>query len=181
MATSAKAEAATKADAADAAVNSGVKGPGERFLTERTPAKAELPRTKTAVLVLNGSGTRGAAREAAARLESERYRVIDTNDAAHPDYRRTLVLYRKGIPWRGRTTRARPWTRLEARCPRRRDEAPRARAGARRTDSRRLSSAACSTSANVPRPTTPRGSAPSIAAGSSRNRFRASAATPFAI
>ncbi len=97
MATSAKAEAATKADAADAAVNSGVKGPGERFLTERTPAKAELPRTKTAVLVLNGSGTRGAAREAAARLESERYRVIDTNDAAHPDYRRTLVLYRKGF------------------------------------------------------------------------------------
>ena len=48
-------------------------------------------------MVLNGSGTSGAAQRAADKLESKRYRVIAVNDAAHPDYQRTLVLYRNGF------------------------------------------------------------------------------------
>ena len=99
MATSAKAQATPKsADAASAeTTKNGKKGAAGGFVNDRTPAEAELPRSKTAVLVLNGSGVKGAAQEAAARLQTARYNVIGAADAAHPDYRRTLVLYRSGF------------------------------------------------------------------------------------
>lgn len=99
LATSAKAQSAPPSDdpAGNAAAGNGKKAKGGGFLTPRKQAQAELPRTKTAVLVLNGSGTSGAAGEAAARLESQKYRIVGVSDAAHPDYHRTLVLYRSGF------------------------------------------------------------------------------------
>lgn len=99
LATSAKAQSAPPSDesAQTAAAGKGKKGKGGGFLTPRKRARAELPRARTAVLVLNGSGTSGAASEAAARLQTKNYRIIGVNDAAHPDYHRTLVLYRPGF------------------------------------------------------------------------------------
>lgn len=99
LATSAKAQSAPPPDesAQAAGAGKGKKGKGGGFLTPRKQANAELPRARTAVLVLNGSGTSGAASEAAARLQTKNYRVVGVNDAAHPDYHRTLVLYRTGF------------------------------------------------------------------------------------
>lgn len=97
MATSAKAEAATKTDATKTGKTKEGKPANGGFLTPRKAARAELPRAKTAVLVLNGSGVSGAAQKAATRLEAERYDIVGVNDAAHPDYRKTLVLYRSGF------------------------------------------------------------------------------------
>jgi len=98
MATSAKAQASSNGD--DASTNvagEGQKGKGGRFLTNRKPAKAEIPRAKTAVLVLNGSGTAGAAQDVAERLQENSYPIVAATNAAHPDYQRTLVLYRNGF------------------------------------------------------------------------------------
>ena len=99
LATSAKAQAApAQEETADADAPAKKKAPkGGGFLTERKAAEAELPRAKTNVLVLNGSGTSGGAQEAAARLEAKDYNVIGINNAPHPDYKRTLVLYRSGF------------------------------------------------------------------------------------
>lgn len=98
LATSAKAQASPANEATPIETSAKAqKGKGGGLLTTRKPAEAELPRTKTAVLVLNGSGKKGAAREAATRLRTAKYDVIGATDAAHPDYRRTLVLYRDGF------------------------------------------------------------------------------------
>lgn len=100
MATSAKAEASTAEKAAapgKAKLRNKPNGPASQFVTKRKPAKADLPRAKTAVLVLNGTGTTGAAQSAADRLRDSRYNVVGADTAAHPDFRRTLVLYRRGF------------------------------------------------------------------------------------
>ena len=98
MATSAKAQAQARESAPDEEARPRKeKRRGGEFLTAPTQADAELPRAKTAVLVLNGRGASGAAGRAAERLEGLRYRIVGVNDAAHPDYRRTLVLYRSGF------------------------------------------------------------------------------------
>lgn len=97
MATSAKAEAAPveEAKAKTKAKAKARKGGG--FLTIRKPAQAELSRANTAVLVLNGSGASGAATEAAATLRGLNYPIVAAGNAEHPDYQRTLVLYRAGF------------------------------------------------------------------------------------
>ena len=100
MATSAKAQAAgdDTGSAPDKASRGGnAKATDGRFVTDRKPVKADLPRTKTAVLVLNGTGNTGAAQAAAGRLRAARYRVVRADNAAHPDFHRTLVLYRRGF------------------------------------------------------------------------------------
>lgn len=98
MATSAKAQAdAEKSANATNATSVAKKAKNGGFLDAPKEAAAELARRKTAVLVLNGSGTTGAADRAATRLEDHNYRVVGVNNAAHPDYRRTLVLYRNGF------------------------------------------------------------------------------------
>jgi hypothetical protein len=58
---------------------------------------AQLPRTKTGVLVLNGNGRYGAAAEKATVVRSFRYPVVGTADASRRDYPRTIVMYRPGF------------------------------------------------------------------------------------
>jgi hypothetical protein len=61
------------------------------------PAVAELSRTQTRVLVLNGNGYVGAAAEKAAVVRSLRYPVSGVADASRRNFPRTLVMYRKGF------------------------------------------------------------------------------------
>lgn len=101
MATSAKAASApeTEAEAADDSTGKKKKKKGAKggVLTRLPPAEAELSRAKTAVLILNGSGKRGAATATATELEARNYRIVGATNAAHPDYQRTIVLYRSGF------------------------------------------------------------------------------------
>jgi hypothetical protein len=62
---------------------------------QKIPA-AELPRTKTSVLVLNGNGRTGAAGEAASVVQSLNYLVASTGDAPRTDFQRSIVMYRPG-------------------------------------------------------------------------------------
>ena len=59
--------------------------------------KAQLPRTKTAVLVLNGIGTPGAAGRTAERMRARGYRIDGVTNAARMDYTRTTIMYRQGF------------------------------------------------------------------------------------
>ena len=98
LATSAKAQAAPPQEKpSDTASTEKKSAGGGGFLTKRKPAEAELPRAKTSVMVLNGSGRSGGAQRAATRLETKNYRVVSVNNASHSDYKRTLVLYRSGF------------------------------------------------------------------------------------
>jgi hypothetical protein len=66
---------------------------------------AQLPllaRADTSVLVLNGNGTTGAAGRAAASVEADGYLVAGTANAPTTDYRRSIVMYRKGRRAEGR-------------------------------------------------------------------------------
>jgi hypothetical protein len=58
---------------------------------------AELPRTKTGVLVLNGNGLAGAAGQLASVVQALRYPVSGVGDAAHRNFPRTIVMYRGGF------------------------------------------------------------------------------------
>jgi hypothetical protein len=60
-------------------------------------AAADLARTKTRVLVLNGNGYVGAASEKAAVVRSLRYPVTGVGDAARRNFPRTIVMYRNGF------------------------------------------------------------------------------------
>jgi len=64
-------------------------------------AVAELPRSKTSVLVLNGNGLTGAAAEKAIVVRSLRYRVAGVADAPRRDFPRTVVMYREGFRGEG--------------------------------------------------------------------------------
>lgn len=55
-----------------------------------------LPRTETAVLVLNGNGRAGAASAAGAEIKGRGYVLAGVGNAPRTDYRRTLVMYRQG-------------------------------------------------------------------------------------
>lgn len=57
----------------------------------------KLPRDHTAILVLNGIGTPGAAGRAAARVEAKGYRIDGVTNAARTDYTRTTIMYRPGF------------------------------------------------------------------------------------
>jgi hypothetical protein len=63
--------------------------------TNSTPA-AELPRKRTSVVVLNGNGLPGAAAVSADRLRHFHYIIAATGNAPRTDFRRSLVMYRKG-------------------------------------------------------------------------------------
>ena len=63
--------------------------------TKSTPA-AELPRRRTSVVVLNGNGLPGAAAVSADRLRHFHYIIAATGNAPRTDFRRSLVMYRKG-------------------------------------------------------------------------------------
>jgi len=59
--------------------------------------EVHLPRTKTAVLVLNGIGTPGAAGRTAERMRAQGYRIDGVTNAARMDYTRTTIMYRPGF------------------------------------------------------------------------------------
>jgi hypothetical protein len=60
-------------------------------------APAELPRGKTAVLVLNGNGRSGAAGEAASVVQSIGYKVSATGNARRMNFPRSIVMFRPGF------------------------------------------------------------------------------------
>jgi hypothetical protein len=61
-----------------------------------------LPRGDTSVLVLNGNGLAGAAGETAGQVADRGYLVAGTANAPTTDYRRSVVMYRKGRRAEGR-------------------------------------------------------------------------------
>jgi hypothetical protein len=63
--------------------------------TKSTPV-AELPRTRTSIVVLNGNGLPGAAAVSAERMRHLHYIIAATGNAPRTDFRRSLVMYRKG-------------------------------------------------------------------------------------
>lgn len=58
---------------------------------------AKLPRAKTAVLVLNGIGTPGAAGRTAANVRAKGYLIDGVTNARSTDYTRTTIMYRPGF------------------------------------------------------------------------------------
>jgi hypothetical protein len=64
----------------------------------KTPAgKPTLPRTKTAVIVLNGNGVTGAAAAAARPVRRLGYPIRKVDNAHRSDYPHSVVMYRKGF------------------------------------------------------------------------------------
>jgi LytR cell envelope-related transcriptional attenuator len=62
--------------------------------TTKAPAVANLPRSRTSIIVLNGNGTPGAAATVADRLSRFHYIVAATGNAPRSDFRRSVVMYR---------------------------------------------------------------------------------------
>ena len=63
-----------------------------------TPAlAARLPRAQTAVLVLNGIGTPGAAGRTADRMRGRGYLIGGVTNATRMDYTRTTIMYKPGF------------------------------------------------------------------------------------
>jgi hypothetical protein len=54
------------------------------------------PRSRVAVLVLNGNGRQGAAGAEAARLQGVGYRIAGATNAGRRDYARSMVMYAPG-------------------------------------------------------------------------------------
>lgn len=65
------------------------------------PPAAELPRTKTVVLVLNGNGRTGAAATAASRVRARGYKIAAVSNAPR-QVTRSIVMYRPGFAGEGR-------------------------------------------------------------------------------
>jgi hypothetical protein len=85
------------APAAAAAAPAAASAQGARPARPAAPAETPiLPRTETAVLVLNGNGRTGAAGRAGAEIKGRGYVVAGVGNAPRKDYRRTLVMYRPG-------------------------------------------------------------------------------------
>jgi hypothetical protein len=61
------------------------------------PAEADLPRAKTAVLVLNGNGISGSAASRAAQIKRLQYPVAGVGDAERRNFPHTIVMYRPGF------------------------------------------------------------------------------------
>ena len=62
----------------------------------KRPAVAELPRSRTSVIVLNGNGIPGAAAVTADRLRHFHYIVAGTGNAPRSNFSRSVVMYRSG-------------------------------------------------------------------------------------
>jgi hypothetical protein len=73
------------------------------------------PRSATSVLVLNGSGTAGAASDTATRLLTRGYRSAFAADAQVMTYARSLILFRRG--WAGEAERLAKDARIRAVAP----------------------------------------------------------------
>jgi hypothetical protein len=65
-------------------------------------ARAQLPRRKTTVLVLNGNGRTGAAAAAANRVSRRGYRIGRVGNASRTDFARSMVMFRPGFAGEGK-------------------------------------------------------------------------------
>ena len=65
-------------------------------------AVAKTPRTKIAVIVLNGNGRTGAAATAASRVRSRGYKIRSVGNAPRTDFSRSLVMFRPGFAGEGK-------------------------------------------------------------------------------
>jgi hypothetical protein len=61
------------------------------------PAHPIWPRSRVAVLVLNGNGVTGAASAEAARIQALGYRVPAATNAPYHDYSRSMILFKPGF------------------------------------------------------------------------------------
>jgi LytR cell envelope-related transcriptional attenuator len=76
--------------------------PARQATQKPTHVKAEVPRTKLRVLVLNGNGRQGAAAVAAGRVQQRGYKIGGVANASRTDFRRSIVMYRPGFVGEGR-------------------------------------------------------------------------------
>jgi hypothetical protein len=70
--------------------------PAKKATTTKSTPVAELPRSRTSIVVLNGNGLPGAAAVSAERMRHFHYIIAATGNAPRTDFRRSLVMYRKG-------------------------------------------------------------------------------------
>jgi hypothetical protein len=70
--------------------------PAAKTSTTKSTPVAELPRGRTSIVVLNGNGLPGAAAVSAERMRHFHYIIAATGNAPRTDFRRSLVMYRKG-------------------------------------------------------------------------------------
>ncbi len=82
------------ADGVQAAAPDGAQRAPARVKAKR--AVPHLPRSRTAVLILNGNGVSGAAAAAAERVRRIGYRIGSVGNASRSDYASSLVMYRRG-------------------------------------------------------------------------------------
>jgi hypothetical protein len=64
---------------------------------QKTAPVAELPRTRTSVIVLNGNGVAGAAAVEADRVRGHRYIIAATGNAPRTDFQRSIIMFRPGF------------------------------------------------------------------------------------
>jgi hypothetical protein len=62
-----------------------------------TAAAAELPRSRTSVIVLNGNGIPAAAAIASEKVRKFHYIIAGTGNAPRTDFQRSLVMFRPGF------------------------------------------------------------------------------------
>jgi hypothetical protein len=89
--------AAPKAVATKAAAAAPVEKQHVQQTVARRPVRAELPRRKVEVVVLNGNGRQGAAAAAASRVQGRGYRIGLVGNAPSHTYASSLVMYRRGF------------------------------------------------------------------------------------
>jgi hypothetical protein len=64
---------------------------------KKTPPVAELPRSRTSVIVLNGNGIPAAAAVASDRVRTFDYIIAGTGNAPRTDFQRSVVMFRPGF------------------------------------------------------------------------------------
>ncbi len=71
--------------------------PGKTVAASKSaPARPQLARTETSVIVLNGNGGNGAASEKADLIRTRGYLIAGTANAPRTDFARSIVMYRPG-------------------------------------------------------------------------------------
>jgi hypothetical protein len=63
---------------------------------KKAPPVAELPRSQTSVIVLNGNGIPAAAAVGADRIRKFHYLIAATGNAPRTDFQRSVVMFRPG-------------------------------------------------------------------------------------
>ena len=63
---------------------------------KKTPPVAELPRSRTSVIVLNGNGIPAAAAVGADRVRKFHYLIAGTGNAPRTDFQRSVIMFRAG-------------------------------------------------------------------------------------